>query len=131
MPTAHSARSCSARSVPSTACCPRAYSRAPHEISLNEPDERSSISKTRNFPGALLKRMATPRVPRATQRRAVRGGAARTRKVGGAGPDAATAAEATRGQPQVALEDVRTRIDAVDEQIHRLLNERAQLAQQV
>jgi chorismate mutase/prephenate dehydratase len=33
--------------------------------------------------------------------------------------------------PHGLLEDARTRIDAVDEQIHRLLNERARLAQQV
>src|SRR5215470_2847781 len=33
--------------------------------------------------------------------------------------------------PRGLLEDVRTRIDTVDEQIHQLLNERARLAQQV
>src|SRR5262252_9448825 len=62
--------------------------------------------------------MATPRVPPATPRRAVRGSAARARK-------------RRRADPNAALEDARTRIDAVDEQIHRLLNERAQLARQV
>src|ERR1700739_4969730 len=59
--------------------------------------------------------MATPRDPPARQRRAVRDRAAR--------PGTASL--------RVALEEVRTRIDAVDEQIHRLLNERAQLAQRV
>src|SRR5215472_14514260 len=62
--------------------------------------------------------MATPRVPPATPRRAVRGSAARARK-------------GQRADPSAALEDARTRIDAVDEQIQRLLNERARLAQQV
>jgi chorismate mutase/prephenate dehydratase len=36
-----------------------------------------------------------------------------------------------RGTARGQLEDVRGRIDAVDEQIHRLLNERARLAQRV
>src|SRR5262249_41878172 len=62
--------------------------------------------------------MATPRVPPVTTRRAVRGSAARARK-------------GRRADRNVTLEDARTRIDAVDEQIHRLLNERAQLARQV
>src|SRR6476660_8727325 len=45
---------------------------------------------------------------------------------------AARTPEGARGAtPHGLLEDVRTRIDAVDEQIHRLLNERARLAQQV
>jgi len=47
-------------------------------------------------------------------------------------PRAARTPEAERAAtPHGLLEDVRTRIDAVDEQIHRLLNERARLAQQV
>src|SRR5215831_10513996 len=62
--------------------------------------------------------MATPRVPPATPRRPVRGSAVRARK-------------GRRADPNAALEDARTRIDSVDEQIHRLLNERAQLARQV
>src|SRR6204780_1646098 len=33
--------------------------------------------------------------------------------------------------PRLDLEDVRERIDAIDEKIHRLINERARLAQQV
>ena len=79
--------------------------------------------------------MATPRVPPERPRRAVRGSAARAVKAGRAAraEAAAAASAATPGEapPRVALEGVRTRIDTVDEQIHRLLNERARLAQQV
>ena len=77
--------------------------------------------------------MATPRDPPARQRRAARGSAARAGKARRAARTEAAALAATRAEtpPRVALEDVRTRIDAVDEQIHRLLNERARLAQQV
>src|SRR5215471_2926810 len=44
---------------------------------------------------------------------------------------ARTAGTERPAAPHGLLEDVRTRIDAVDEQIHQLLNERARLAQQV
>src|SRR5438045_6405705 len=47
-----------------------------------------------------------------------------------AAPRAPASAVATRPQP-LDLEQVRARIDAVDEQIHGLLSERARLAQQV
>src|SRR5215470_13973801 len=44
---------------------------------------------------------------------------------------ARTAGAEPGAAPRGVLEDARTRIDAVDEQIHQLLNERARLAQQV
>src|SRR5256886_15522696 len=47
-----------------------------------------------------------------------------------AAPRAPASAAATAPQP-LDLEQVRARIDAVDEQIHGLINERARLAQQV
>jgi len=79
--------------------------------------------------------MAAPRVPPARERRTARGGATRARPgrrtaraLATPGAAAATPAETP---PRVAVEEVRTRIDTVDEQIHRLLNERARLAQQV
>ena len=73
--------------------------------------------------------MATPRVPPARARRTARGGATRVRP--GRRAAGAVAPPAAETPPRVALEDVRTRIDTVDEQIHRLLNERARLAQRV
>ena len=84
--------------------------------------------------------MATPRDLPARKRRAARGGSARTGAARGAAgaaaaPQAPTpgAAAATRDEPapRAALEAVRERIDGVDAEIHRLLNERARLAQQV
>ena len=70
-----------------------------------------------------------PPAPR-VRRRARRAGVRTPAAASGAASDAPAPA-APAASPRAALEEVRGRIDAVDEQLHRLLNERARLAQRV
>ena len=70
-----------------------------------------------------------PPAPR-VRRRARRAGVRTPAAASGAASDAPAPA-APAASPRAPLEEVRGRIDAVDEQLHRLLNERARLAQRV
>src|SRR5215469_849549 len=98
-------RSCWRRSAPSRACSRRASSEA-RRLRLK------SVAKKKHKPGRAAARAAA-----------------------GAAAPAAAAAAGSAGKPpppqRADLEGVRGRIDAVDERIHALINERARLAQQV